>query len=620
MTPAWCIEPGSVPGARVRHPWALPLLACTALCSACTRPVTSRPPAPPAPPVGVHEHARPRATGDGVTTLMFAERATESGLVFTSVNGQHHGHLTILESLGAGVGLFDYDADGDADILAVGGGDFEGAAVRPCGVPDGLFRNDGAARFAAVATEACVPGRAFYAHGVNVGDYDADGLSDLLITGYEGVALLQNLGDGTFRSVPPPEHGIAADGWLTSAAWLDVDGDGHLDLYQTRYCDWSPTNDPPCEIQGHRDVCPPAQFEAVDDRLFLGDGAGGFVEAGTRLGLVPGGKGLGVVATDVDLDGDCDLYVGNDTTANFLYRNDGTGRLTECGLLAGVAVGPTGEPEGSMGVDAGDWNLDGLPDLWVANFENQSFGLYRNFGDAVFENVSAVAGVTAIGAVYVGFGTMFLDADLDGAEDLFVANGHVMQFPTQAPLLQRPLLLHNRRGTRMVNVAEHAGAYFTGGHLGRGAAAGDLDGDGDEDIVVSQTNEPIALLVNETPHDSIAVVVRLVGVGTHRDAIGASAVLETTKRRMLRQVKGGASYLSSGGRELRWGLVADERPLRLRVRWPGGRETVTPLDISPADRPIRLLVRDADPERAVELPTETKNPGMEPVRETSPGD
>jgi hypothetical protein len=532
---------------------------------------------------------------------MFAERAAESGLVFTSVNGQHHGHLTILESLGAGVGLFDYDADGDADILAVGGGDFEGDAVRPCGVPDGLFRNDGAARFAAVATEACVPGRAFYAHGVNVGDYDADGHSDLLITGYEGVALLQNLGDGTFRSVPSPEHGIAADGWLTSGAWLDVDGDGHLDLYQTRYCDWSPTNDPPCEIQGHRDVCPPAQFEAVDDRLFLGDGAGGFVEAGTRLGLVPGGKGLGVVATDVDLDGDCDLYVGNDTTANFLYRNDGTGRLTECGLLAGVAVGPTGEPEGSMGVDAGDWNLDGLPDLWVANFENQSFGLYRNFGDAVFENVSAVAGITAVGAVYVGFGTMFLDADLDGAEDLFVANGHVMQFPTQAPLLQRPLLLHNRHGTRMVNVAEHAGAYFTRGHLGRGAAAGDLDGDGDEDIVVSQTNEPIAMLVNETPHDSIAVVVRLVGVGTHRDAIGASAVLETTARRMLRQVKGGASYLSSGSRELRWGLVADERPLRLRVRWPGGRETVTPLDISPADRPIRLLVRDADPKRAVEL-------------------
>jgi hypothetical protein len=532
---------------------------------------------------------------------MFAERAAESGLVFTSVNGQHHGHLTILESLGAGVGLFDYDADGDADILAVGGGDFEGDAVRPCGVPDGLFRNDGAARFAAVATEACVPGRAFYAHGVNVGDYDADGHSDLLITGYEGVALLQNLGDGTFRSVPPPEHGIAADGWLTSGAWLDVDGDGHLDLYQTRYCDWSPTNDPPCEIQGHRDVCPPAQFEAVDDRLFLGDGAGGFVEAGTRLGLVPGGKGLGVVATDVDLDGDCDLYVGNDTTANFLYRNDGTGRLTECGLLAGVAVGPTGEPEGSMGVDAGDWNLDGLPDLWVANFENQSFGLYRNFGDAVFENVSAVAGITAVGAVYVGFGTMFLDADLDGVEDLFVANGHVMQFPTQAPLLQRPLLLHNRHGTRMVNVAEHAGAYFTSGHLGRGAAGGDLDGDGDEDIVVSQTNEPIAMLVNETPHDSIAVVVRLVGVGTHRDAIGASAVLETTARRMLRQVKGGASYLSSGSRELRWGLVADERPLRLRVRWPGGRETVTPLDISPADRPIRLLVRDADPKRVVEL-------------------
>jgi hypothetical protein len=552
------------------------------LGAGCGGPPAEPPPVPSAPAV----------TDPPSTRRVFSEEADARGLVFTSVNGQQRGHLTILESLGAGVALIDYDADGDDDIVAVGGGDFTGAGVQPCGVPDAVFRNDGRGHFDTVTVVAHAGGGGFYAHGVNVGDYDADGLPDLLVTGYDGIALLHNLGDGTFRQVPAAEHGIPADGWLTSSAWLDVDGDGHLDLYLVRYCDWSPENDPRCEIQGHRDVCPPAQFAGVDDRLLLGDGAGGFRDTGGTSGLVSGGKGLGVIAADLDLDGDTDLFVANDTTPNFLYRNAAGGRLEECGLLAGAALGPTGEPEGSMGVDAGDANLDGLPDLWVANFENQSFGLLRNFGDCIFENVSAVTGITAVGAVYVGFGTMFLDVDLDGAEDLFVTNGHVMRFPTQSSLRQRPLLFLNRGGRRMENAAARAGPYFAADHMGRGAAAGDLDGDGDEDVVVSHMNEPLALLVNETPRQAGTVTVRLIGTMAHRDAIGASAVLETTARRMLRLVKGGGSYLSSSSRRLVWALAADERPRRLLVRWPGGAETVTPLDTTPG-------FGEAEPEESI---------------------
>lgn len=570
--------------------FAVAAMVCCA-CAGCGR----NPGPPPAPTVpAAPAAARPPAAA---TAVRFAERAAESGLVFTSVNGQERGRLTILESLGAGVGLLDFDGDHDEDVFLVGGGDFDGNLPR--GVPDALFRNDGRGRFTDV-TRAGASGGGFYAHAASVGDFDADGFPDLLVTGYAGVSLLHNRGDGTFRGVPAAEHRIPADGWLTSAAWLDVDGDGHLDLYLVRYCDWSPDNDPPCEVQGHRDVCPPAVFAGTDDRLLIADGRGGFVSAGPRHGLVTGGKGLGVVAADVDLDGDTDIYVANDTTPNFLYRNRGDGTLLECGLVGGVAVGPTGEPEGSMGVDAGDANLDGLPDLWVANFENQSFGLYRGYGDGVFENVSAVTGVTAVGAVHVGFGTMFLDVDLDGAEDLFVTNGHVMRFPTQTPVRQRPLLFHNRGGRRLQDVGPAAGGYFAAGHVGRGAAAGDLDGDGAEDIVVSHSLEPVALLFNETSGPARCLAVRLVGTAANREAIGGFAVLETTARRMLRLVKGGGSYLSSGSRVIRWGLAAEERPLRLIVNWPGGGQTVTPLAAAVKAGQNRLIVvTESDPENPV---------------------
>jgi len=561
------------------------LLLLAGICLAgCTQqpPPASEPPPPEAPAGGADAVAR--------DPLQFAEEAQARGVAFTAVNGEEAGNLAILESLGCGVGLLDIDSDGDLDLFAVGGGGFADGSCDPVAVGDGFFLNTGQGQFTDATAKGGIRRGSFYAHGVEVGDFDGDGFSDLVITGYDGLRLLANMGDGSFREVPPAEHGIASDGWHSTAAAADFDGDGHLDLYCVRYVDWSPDNNPPCVVQGHRDVCPPGEFNGVTDRLWISDGAGGFRDASSAAGIVEGGKGLGAVAADLDLDGDTDLYVANDTTPNRLYRNGGDGTLAECGLVAGVALGETGEPEGSMGTDVGDANLDGLPDLWVANFESQAFGLYRNFGGATFEHASGVSGITAVGAVYVGFGTMFLDVDLDGAEDLFVANGHVMQFPTLTPLKQNPLLFRNSGRGLFANVANAAGPYFQTGHMGRGAAAGDLDGDGDPDIVVSQTNEPLAVLVNTANASPQSLSVRLVGTHANRDALGSTAILTTDSRQLLRQVKGGGSYLSAGSRELVWGLQPGEKPVSLTIRWPGGKESTLPW----TDPCGRFVIRETD--------------------------
>ncbi|TSA04599.1 MAG: CRTAC1 family protein [Planctomycetaceae bacterium] len=529
--------------------------------------------------------------------IQFSDRAEEYGLRFTPVNGQSRGHLSILESLGTGVGVIDFDADGDLDVFFPGGGDFAIDPLRPVGVACELFRNDGKGHFVPVGNQAAVNPCDFFSHGANSGDFNSDGFSDVLVTGYNGLALLHNMGDGTFRHVDPKVHGLLENGWSTSAAWGDFNTDGMLDLYVVRYVDWSFDNHPPCLLQGNRDICPPGEFEPLDDSMYLSNGAGRFIESSERLGLRGGGKGLGVVVTDLDLDGDTDIYVANDTTANFLYRNLTNESFEECGLIAGVAFGEDGESEGSMGTDAGDFNLDGMPDLWVSNFENQSFALYQNVRDCHFEHVSSVLGVTAVGAVYVGFGTMFVDVDLDGVEDLFATNGHVMLHPRDSALLQCPLLFHNRAGRRMVNVANSAGAYFTTGHMGRGAAVGDFDGDADADVIVSHTNEPVALLINETQAQSQPLSIRLIGISSNRDAIGATAILTTTRRTLLRQVKGGGSYLSTSTRELVWGLLSDEEPMSLSLHWPGGKRIELPWNLKSG----RVTIRETSQGEALDI-------------------
>lgn len=412
-----------------------------------------------------------------------------------------------------------------------------------------------------------------YTHGVAIADSDDDGFSDLVITGYGGLQFFRNKGDGTFDDATA-STGIDRDQlWSTSAAWGDLNGDGALDLYVAHYVDWSPQNHPECpNAKNERDICPPRQFAPLPDELFLGNGDGTFRSGRDLLGLNEGGKGLGVLVADMDGDNRLDVYVANDTTANFFYRSQPDRTLREVGMFSGTALSDVGTPDGSMGVSLGDFDQDGLQDLWVVNYERELFALYRNRGDGFFQHSSQSTGIGALGANYVGFGTAFGDWDLDGDEDLMVSNGHVQMLPLNAPVRQRPLLLANHRGRRFIPSSNNAGSYFEDSHLGRGLAVGDLDRDGDLDLVSTPTDEIAALLENISPRSGRWVRVALVARTTPRDAIGAFVTLETSAGRRVRQVTSGGSYLSQSDRTLHWGIPSGEEPKAITVRWPSGLE------------------------------------------------
>lgn len=518
---------------------------------------------PTAPPAEAAPMPEPR--------LRFEDRTASSGIDFVCRNGEEAGLLTILETLGNGAALTDFDADGRADVFLCGGGRFPDAQSL-AGYPSGLFRNIENWKFAEAGSVAyCGNERDLYTQGVTAGDFNNDGFLDLLVTAYGGLTLLENLGDGTFQDVAA-RAGLTDSLWSTSAAWADINADGLLDLYVCHYVDWSFQNNPECTASrgGQRDVCSPRRFEGLPDTLYLSSGDGTFADRSADVPLKPDGKGLGVLAGDVDLDGDTDLYVTNDTVPNFLYRNDG-GRLVEAGLMSGTSLSARGTPDGSMGVDLGDFNLDGLPDLWVANFEEENFALYRNEGNCFFQPVSEATGIAAIGALYVGWGTAFFDADLDGDQDLFVTNGHVVRHPVNAPIRQAPLVLENLSGARFRNVAPEAGRYTSTPHMGRGLAMSDLDGDGDQDLLLAHLNEPVSVLENTSGHAGTWLSLLLIGTHSNRSAIGAIvSVTLPDNRRFVRQVTGGGSYASSSDPALVFGLEADTETVDVSIRWPSG--------------------------------------------------
>lgn len=508
------------------------------------------------------------------TLARFEEVAQARGVRFMYRDGQEAGHYAILESLGGGAALIDFDGDGSLDVYLPGGGAY-GANREILGRPAALFRNQGQARaFDDVTQLASVQSAGHYSHGTAVGDYDDDGFADLLVTGYGGLQLFHNRGDGTFVETAG-SAGLTDALWSSSAGWGDLNGDGVLDLYVANYVDWSFSNHPFCnaaEDPKQREVCPPKRFEGLPHVLYFGVGDGTFRDGSRDAGLEPDGllgKGLGVLLADIDLDGDLDIYVANDTVPKFLYRNQGNGTFDEVGGQSGTALSDKATPDGSMGLDMGDFNLDGLPDLWVANYERESLALYRNEGDCQFLHVSRRSGVTAVGAQFVSFGTLFLDFDRDGDEDIFVTNGHVIRFPVNSPLLQLPLLFENRN-ERFMNVAPAAGACLGIPHVGRGVAGGDIDNDGDIDLVLSPINEPASVLLNESPNDNHWLRIRLIGVNSQRDAVGALVTLVCSSGRQTRQVKGGGSYLSQSERHCFFGVPREATIQKLLIRWPSG--------------------------------------------------
>lgn len=555
------------------------LLWLLALAGGCGPQAADPPPSPANNPQNPVKRGPKPASQPAVpqihTAARFQDRTSDSGVDFRYSNGEDSEHFTIVESLGGGAALLDFDGDSHLDLFLPGGGVFEGQQLQ--GVDSGLYRNLGASpswRFRNVAVAAGVAEAPYYSHGAAVGDYDNDGMPDVLVTGYGGLTLFHNMGDGTFVELSQPA-GLHDDLWSSSAAWGDVDGDGQLDLYVVHYVDWSFENHPFCKgpQAGLREICPPRQFQPLPDTLYLNNGDGTFRDATQTAGLSAEGKGLGVVIADLDLDGQPDIYVANDTVPNNLYRNLGQGRFEDIGLVSGTSRGDTGVPDGSMGVEVGDFNNDGRPDIFVANYERESFALYRNDGGANFTHVSQRTGITALGGLYVGWGTALFDFDADGDEDVFISNGHVIRYPQGSTLAQKPILLENQDGQRFVNVATAAGPFFQQDHMGRGVAVGDIDNDGDCDLVVVRSNATACLLSNETQTQNGWVAVRLVGTTGIRDPTGAVLFLETTSGRQMRMVKGGTSYASTRDPRVFFGL-GDSHIQRLEIRWPGGQTQI----------------------------------------------
>jgi hypothetical protein len=505
------------------------------------------------------------------TDLRFTEVASQSGITFKHVLSAEKKY--IVESMSGGVALFDYDNDGYLDIYFVNSLTVD--LVRSHQTSKSiLYHNNSDGTFADVTNSSGV-GDIGFGMGVATGDYNNDGLIDLYVTCLGPDHLFKNNGNGTFTDVTT-KAGVSDSRWSTGAAFVDYDNDGKLDLFVANYVDFDLNHLPEfgqgrtCQFKGVSVQCGPRGLPGAGDSLYHNNGDGTFTDVSKKAGVSdPNGYyGMGVICSDFDEDGLVDIFVANDSTPNFLYHNNGDGTFKEIGFISGTAVNGSGKEQGSMGVTLGDYDHDGMLDLFVTNFDDEYNTLYHNDGRGSFSDVSYVTKVAAVSLPYVGWGTKFFDYDNDGWVDLFVANGHA--YPQRDHYRQRMLVHHNNRDGTFDEVAAQLGSSLVENRVSRGVAFGDIDNDGDVDIVVNDLDGSPQLFRNDGGSAGNSILIRTIGVKSNRDGIGARVKVVLGGVTLVDEVRSGGSYISQNDLRLHFGLERRTKIDLVEVHWPSG--------------------------------------------------
>jgi hypothetical protein len=496
------------------------------------------------------------------------------------------------ETMGPGVAFFDFDNDGWMDIFMVNSGraDFYTPAAP---LKNALYKNNRDGTFTDVTDKAGVAGGQQFGMGCAIADYDNDGYPDILVTAYGRCTLYKNNGNGTFRDVTE-KAGVATPGWTTSAVWFDYDNDGKLDLVLCSFVEFSATSKVFCGDNklGKRFYCIPRVFKGTPSFLYRNNGDGTFTDVTVGTDIQRSiGKGLGVVATDINNDGLMDLFVANDTVQNFLFVNRGKGKWDEIALAAEVGFSANGTPRSGMGVDAADFDNDGKQDLFVANVDQEMFSLYRNDGNEFFSDIAAPQGVAQATRLLSGWGLKFFDYDNDGEVDLFLANGHpddMIEKYSQQVRYKEPLLLFHHEGTKLVNVSDQAGPAFTRMFAARGLAVGDYNNDGRVDVLVGNNGaEPLLLKNNVAGNHWLGV--KLQGTACNRDAIGATITWSAGGAKRTRYKANGGSYLSSHDTREVLGVGPATKIDWIEIKWPPPSGRVERFTDVPIDRYVTIV-------------------------------
>ncbi len=541
---------------------------------------------------GAQQSAVPAAPPAVEVPGKFVDITAASGVHFAH-QAPHTSRKYLIETMGPGVALFDCDGDGRLDIFLVNGAPFsdptlKGTIPQKAGAEywNRLFHQTPEGKFEDITEKAGVQG-AGYGMGVAAGDYDNDGKEDLYVTGYGGNRLYHNDGHCMFTDVTN-QAGVAGSGWSTSAAWVDIDNDGLLDLVVLRYVTWD-WEDIWCGSRENRGFCHPDQFQPITMLVYHNDGNGHFTEVANKVGLAKPAKALGIAIADYDRDGHPDIFIANDSMAEFLFHNKGNGTFEEVGLESGVAVDGDGHVYAGMGVDFADYDNDGFPDLIVTDLANQRYALYRNNRDGTFDYASYLTGIAGITLLHSGWGVRFLDYDNDGWKDLLIAQGHDLDTIQKSfPLLRyrEPMLLVRNTGKSLIDISSKSGDIFHDAWAGRGMAIGDLDNDGRIDAVVATNGGPAHVLRNETATTNHWLTLKLVGHKSNRDGIGALVKVVTAQGSQWVTVTTAGSYLSSSDLRAHFGLGSNQSAKSVEIKWPSG--IIQVLTNVPGDRIVRV--------------------------------